>query len=157
MTKSNLNLNEDGITKSLYGDRLLKSMIERVEESYDSIDYTFPIEAARECKTIMDMENLVIVPVFGFEDAWDYYAKCSTLNMVDQVSVPQLVVQSLDDPFFEGQKSPSNDQQRPLRVHYTKHGGHCGYVCHSKEENSYATSWMPTELARFLSHVEASY
>ena len=155
MTKSNLNLNEDGITKSIYGDRLLKSMIQRVEESYDTIGFSFPREKARECKTIMDMENLVIAPVFGFEDAWDYYKKCSTKNILDEVSVPQFVIQCLDDPFFEGQENPTNDAERPLRISYTKHGGHCGYVFHTKKEDEkHETSWMPTELARFLSHVE---
>jgi predicted alpha/beta-fold hydrolase len=157
MVKGNLNLNEDGITKSIYGSRLLQSMIDRIEESYDTIDFSFPREKARECKTIMDVENLLIAPVFGFEDAWDYYEKCSSLDKIDRVSVPQLVVQAKDDPFFRGQTNPQNDPNRPLRIHYTEYGGHCGYVFHSKEEDSHETSWMPTELARFLSHLEQSF
>ena len=157
MTKSNLNLNEDGITKSIYGERLLRSMIERIEDSYDSIEFAFAKQKAQECKTIMDMENLVIAPVFGFDDAWDYYEKCSTKGMLDKVSVPQFVIQAKDDPFFQGQENPSNNIRRPLRIHYTENGGHCGYVFHSMREGNYKTSWMPSELARFVSHIEENF
>jgi predicted alpha/beta-fold hydrolase len=153
MTKTWRNINEPGVSKLLYGDRLLQSMIERVEESYDKIAYTFPEEKARECKTILDMENLVIAPVFGFDDAHDYYDKMKTVDILDRVEVPQFVVQALDDPFFQGAQNPETDSSMPLRIHYTQHGGHCGYVFHSQEESDYTTSWMPTEMARFLKHV----
>ena len=103
------------------------------------------------------MENLVIAPIFGFEDAFDYYNQTSTLSKVDQVMVPQLVIQAQDDPFMTGQETPKPDLYRPLRIHMTPHGGHCGYVFHSSGEKSVETSWMPTELARFLAHLEAAF
>ena len=65
------NLNDDGFTKSVYGDRLIQSMIARVVDSYDYVDYGFPIKRAYECRTTMDVENLIIAPMFGFEDAFD--------------------------------------------------------------------------------------
>ena len=153
MTKTWKNINGPGVSKRLYGDRLLQSLIERVEESYDQIDFQFPKEKARECKTIMDMENLSIAPVFGFDDAFDYYDKMKTVDILHRVEVPQFVVQALDDPFFQGAQNPETDPSMPLRIHYTQHGGHCGYVFHSREESDYTTSWMPTEMARFLNHV----
>ena len=156
MPNANRNLNEDGLTKSLYGDRLLKSMIRRIEESYDSMDFGFPIEKSRECKTIMDMENLVIAPVFGFKDAWDYYERTSTGSKLDRVAVPQFIIQSRDDPFFKDQINPPNELHQPVRIQYTEHGGHCGYVFHeiNDDDNDVETSWMPTELARFLKYVD---
>ncbi|CAJ1959389.1 unnamed protein product [Cylindrotheca closterium] len=156
VSKSTMNLNSDGITKTLYADRILESMYERIEEMYDyGIDFPFEREAIRDCKTIMDMENLVIAPFFDFEDAWDYYDKTSTLRRLDEVAVPELVIQSEDDPFLLGQSHVANKADRPLRIHYTKHGGHCGHVFHATD-HAYPTSWMPTELARFLAHVDLS-
>ncbi len=158
MPKAHLNLNNDGLTKRLYGSRLLASMVDRVEAAYDRMQFPFPKEEARKCRTIMDMENLVIAPIFGFKDAYDYYEKTSTLSKINQIAVPQLVIQAKDDPFFFGQALPEDDPFRPLRVQLTEHGGHCGYVFHSKEEEeSYTTSWMPTELARFFSHLEDTF
>ncbi|KAL3938273.1 MAG: hypothetical protein SGBAC_006775 [Bacillariaceae sp.] len=156
VSKSTMNLNSDGLTKTLYADRILESMYERIEEMYDSgVEFPFERETIRECKTIMDMENLVVAPFFGFKDAWDYYDKTSTLPRLDQVAVPELVIQSEDDPFLLGQSHMTDKADRPFRIHYTKHGGHCGHVFHATDQ-AYPTSWMPTELARFLAHVDLS-
>lgn len=156
VSKSTMNLNSDGLTKTLYADRILESMYVRVEEMFDNgVEFGFEREKIRECKTIMDMENLVVAPFFDFEDAWDYYDKTSTLPRLDEVAVPELVIQSEDDPFLLGQTPIENKAERPLRIHYTKHGGHCGHVFHCTDQ-AYPTSWMPTELARFLAHVDLS-
>eukprot|EP00980_Cylindrotheca_fusiformis_P003705 scaffold821_cov122-Cylindrotheca_fusiformis.AAC.9 len=156
VAKSTSNLNEAGLTKSLYADRILDSMYDRIEEMIDNgVEFPFTKEKVRECKTIMDMENLVIAPFFGFEDAWDYYEKTSTLKIVDRVSVPELVIQARDDPFLLGQSNLTSKPEWPLRLQYTEYGGHCGHVFHCTE-SGYATSWVSTELARFLAHVELS-
>lgn len=156
VAKSTANLNEPGLTKSLYADRILDSMYVRIEDMLDEgVEFPFPREKVRECKTIMDMENLVVAPFFGFDDAWDYYEKTGTLKLVGKVSVPELVIQSRDDPFLLGQSDLISKPEWPLRLQYTEYGGHCGHVFHSTE-CGYETSWMPTELARFLAHVELS-
>jgi predicted alpha/beta-fold hydrolase len=98
----------------------------------------------------------VITSSFSFDDAWDYYNKTSTLNILDKVSVPQLIIQSKDDPFMQGQGNPVGTQEWPLRLQYTDYGGHCGHILHSKQDGGYETSWMPTEMARFLSHIEVT-
>lgn len=154
------NLNEPGLTKSIYGDRLLKSMVDRVEDSYETVAFPFPREEARKCRTIKDMENLVICPVFGFKDAYDYYDRTNMVNRIDEIAVPQFALQAKDDPFLFGQELPNIDgTSRPFRIHATPYGGHCGYVFHSQREKEGTTehSWMPTELARFLAHLERNF
>jgi len=149
------NLNEPGLTKLIYGDRLLKSMKRRITQQYDSSGFPFERSKIDECKNIMDIENLAIAPIFGFDDAFDYYDKVKTIDKLPKICVPEYVIQAKDDPFFRGLEWPANDENIPLRIHVTERGGHCGYIFHEKddEENS-KTSWMPTQLARFLAHVE---
>jgi len=155
MTKTYKNVNSIGVTKTLYADRLLKSLTDRLQDAYDKIEFSFPFKKIRECKTIMDFENLMVAPIFGFKDAMDYYEKCSTIRLLYKISVPQLIVQALDDPFFDGNINPPNNPEWPLRIHYTKYGGHCGFVFHNDREGAKrVSSWMPTELASYLLHVE---
>ena len=152
------NLNGKGITKSIYGDRLLKSMKERIKQQYDnSCDFPFERSKIDECKTIMDIENLAIAPVFGFDDAWDYYDKCKTIDILEEISVPQLIIQAKDDPFFKGLEFPANNVNFPLRIQYSQLGGHCGFVCQTINEDNSKISWMPTQLGRFFAHVEENY
>ena len=166
LTKVYTNLNLPGFSKTVYGNRLLQSMIDRIEKSssssssssssFETCEFPFPKEKLRDCKTIMDMENLVICSVFGFDDAFDYYRKSSTVHILDKVAVPQLIVQALDDPFLNANTNPPNNISLPVCIHYTKHGGHCAYLFQSTNEENHASSWMPMELARFLQHVDQS-
>ena len=147
-------LNENGLTRRLYGNRLLRSMKERLSAQYDVCQYPFEREDIEKCESIMDVENLLIAPTFGFDDAWDYYDKCKTIDSLDKICVPLYIVQALDDPFFQGIEYPENNPKYPVNIHFTDHGGHCGYVFQTENEDNSKTSWMPTQLARFLAHVE---
>lgn len=88
-------------------------------------------------------------------NAWDYYEKTKTAPILDQVHVSQLVIQALDDPFFQGAPNPPTSADMPLKIHSTEHGGHCGYILDGVASDNLKTetSWMPTELECFLEHV----
>ncbi|KAG7348125.1 alpha/beta-hydrolase fold protein [Nitzschia inconspicua] len=159
LTQSSASLNEDGFAKRVYGDRILKSMKQRLYQQYEMCDFPFDRAEIDRCQTIMDVENLVIASTFGFDDAWDYYDKCKTIDKLDLVCVPQYIIQSLDDPFFEGMQYPDNNPEIPIHIHYTEFGGHCGYIFKQVTQASndeMELSWMPVQLARFLAHVEAN-
>ena len=149
-------LNGPGFTRSVYGERLLKSMKVRMAKQYDQGGFTFDKEEIEKCETIMDIENLAICPVFGFDDAYDYYSRVKTIDKLQQICVPQYVIQARDDPFFVGLEELADDDSIPLRIQYTDYGGHCGYILHQREpdEKNCKTSWMPRQLARFLAHIE---
>ncbi len=149
-------LNGPGFTRSVYGERLLKSMKIRMAKQYDQGGFTFDKSEIEKCQTIMDIENLAICPVFGFDDAYDYYKRVKTIDKLQQVCVPQYVIQARDDPFFVGLEELADDDSIPLRIQYTDYGGHCGYILHQREsdEMNCKTSWMPRQLARFLAHIE---
>lgn len=155
MSQCASNLNDVGLSKSLYGNRLLRSMKKRLHAQCDVVsDFPFDREEIDKCESIMDFENLLIAPTFGFVDAWDYYDKCKTIDSLHTISVPQYILQALDDPFFQGMVYPNNDPNCAVNIQFTQYGGHCGYVFQTENENKSKTSWMPTQLARFLAHVE---
>ncbi len=155
-TKSYNALNGPGFTRTVYGDRLLKSMKTRMGKQYDQCGFPFEKSKIEECETIMDVENLLICPVFGFDDAFDYYNKVKTVDKLQKVCVPQFIIQARDDPFFRGMGEVSTTDDMPLRIQYTDYGGHCGYILHQREpdEKNCKTSWMPRQLARFFAHIE---
>jgi hypothetical protein len=149
-------LNEPGFTKWVYGDRLLASMKRRLGRICEQGVFPFDKSELEKCQTIMDVENIAIAPFNDFDDALDYYDKVKTIDKLHKVCVPQFVIQARDDPFFVGLETVASDESIPLRVHYTDHGGHCGYIFHQREpdEKGAKTSWMPRQLARFFSHIE---
>jgi predicted alpha/beta-fold hydrolase len=149
------NLNSAGLSKSLYGDRLLRSMKNRLHAQFDVVhDFPFDRKEIDKCESIMDFENLLIAPTFGFVDAWDYYDQCKTIDLLHTICVPHYIVQALDDPFFQGMVYPKNDPHCAVNIHFTQYGGHCGFVFQTENDSMSTTSWMPTQLARFLAHVD---
>ena len=59
--------------------------------------------------------------------------------------------------FFPFEESIDGGANAPIKMERTEHGGHLGYMFHQLSDNekkrARSTSWMPTELSRFISHV----
>lgn len=145
-----------GLDKFLYGDRLLDSLKERILTSMDAagVKYSFTRDSLMECKTCMEFDDLVISSAYDFDGVDDYHRKSSNSERLNEIMVPQLAIQALDDPFFRGDDFPQVDTNSPLKIQYTQHGGHCGYVFQSGNEGVQESSFVPTQLARFFQHVQ---
>jgi uncharacterized protein len=167
-------LQAPGFNRWVYMGTLLKSLrtrsIEQMNlcegsEEWKKIDYQKILDA----ETIADIENTVLAPIYGFDDYMDYYRKTSCHQFLDNVTVPTLIINAADDPFFDPSyfpwdKSCDHNPHSPIKMHRTDHGGHLGFMFHQDgaEDNEGAklnkegavnmerASWMPSELARFL-------
>lgn len=157
LSQCSASLNEDRFAKRVYGDHILKSMKKRMHQQYDMCDFPFERSSNEECQSIMDVENLVIASTIGFDDAWDCYNQCKTIDVLDRVHVLQYILQSVEAPFFSGIQYPDNSENSPIHIQYTEHGGHCGYIFQTEQKDKEEVSWMPIQLARFLAHVEAAF
>ncbi|CAM9622276.1 unnamed protein product [Laminaria digitata] len=111
------------------------------------------LDRLQKVTTIGEFDDMVIAPVFGFDDYQDYYRKTQSGQFLKGVRVPLLAVQAINDPFMDPKKLPTLDDLRgaPVRLSYHKHGGHCAFVTDDKKEND--KGWLATELARFGEHV----
>jgi len=139
-------------------------------------DIVVDAERIRNAKTLMEFDDAWVAPVFGFENEWDYYRQSACGVYLDGVTVPTLVVNAADDPFFYDGDFPwekgcdvvvvkrqgSNEKivggKLPIKLLRTEHGGHLGYMFHQLDDAAdvdLESSWMPTELTRFLCHVRA--
>jgi uncharacterized protein len=163
-----------GFNKLAYNDSLLKSLkmtafrqLERQSQSKEAM--TLSIDEIASATTISALESALIAPVFGFRDNVDYYRKTNCVNFLDNIAIPTLIMNAGDDPFFDPsffpwekscESSSRRDDHNPIKMVRTEHGGHLGFMFHqiSKEENELQSSdvevsFMPGELARFVSHV----
>ena len=68
-------------------------------------------------------------PLNGFAGADDYYARCSSLGYLKDITVPTLILHSTDDPFMYPHNVPRADQVGPgVRLAIQPHGGHVGFI-----------------------------
>jgi len=154
--KSNEYMLKSSFSQAVYIKAIVKSIrdkaITQVELNPGS---SIDINKLRSVTTQAEYENVYTAPIYGFKDYVDYYAKTECDRFIDSISVPTLVVNSIDDPFFPPDSIPNENIHRPLNIARTQHGGHLGFMFHrikARSKHMENASWMPTELARFISH-----
>ncbi len=90
-------------------------------------------------------------PVYGYKDAKDYYDSNSSLQFLDTLERPALLINSYDDPFLGELCYPvelaQNSQQFYLCA--TEYGGHVGFARDGSDRN-----WFKEKTLSFLESKE---
>jgi len=167
-----------GINRFIYTNNLLKSLkgraVDQLERFFDGDETkaTFNYQRAMAAETITDFDENFIAPIYGFDSAADYYQKTSSVNFLNEVAVPTMILNAKDDPFlcptvWPTEKSREHGGRAPLKMVRTEHGGHLGFCWQRVAETettllqtgqgtelvSPPPSWASVEQARFLAHV----
>ncbi|MBG98902.1 MAG: alpha/beta hydrolase [Solibacterales bacterium] len=80
--------------------------------------------------SIYDFDDQVTAPAFGFRDADHYYEQSSSINFLNSIRIPTLLVQAKDDPFipFDVFKMTEVETCPYIQLVVTKHGGHVAFL-----------------------------
>ncbi len=134
-----------------YTGHFLKLLKEKVRAKSNHIPHHIDVEALLAAETFREFDN-GWAPLHGFQDAADYYARCSPRNFLAEISKPTLILRSLDDPFFSPDDVPYDTitANPNLTVHLTEHGGHVGFV-EGKFPWAYSY-WAERQAALFINH-----
>jgi predicted alpha/beta-fold hydrolase len=81
-------------------------------------------------RTVMEIDDRITAPSFGFGNAVNYYRTQSAIGYLDAIRVPALLIQAKDDTFipfaiFESAAVRSNPR---IELLTTEHGGHLGFL-----------------------------
>ncbi|WP_456377211.1 YheT family hydrolase [Lutibacter sp.] len=112
-------------------------------------------EAVLKAKTFEDFDNAVTAPLFGYENAKDYWAKCSSKPFLPSINMPTLVINALDDSFLSESCYPFNEARnhRYLNLETPKYGGHVGFnTSHFKKD----VLWSENRILNYINHIISS-
>ncbi|KAL7534285.1 hypothetical protein ACHAXR_005770 [Thalassiosira sp. AJA248-18] len=161
-------LDNPGVNRALYVHNLLKSLKKRAQYQLemhcesDPLTELFDYKGAMSAISIAEYDNAVTAKIHGFKDNIDYYRQNSCYYFLPGVAVPLFILNAEDDPLFDPdfwpiEESVDGGSMSPIKMERSKQGGHLGYMFHqpseSERKSERTTSWMPMELARFISHV----
>jgi predicted alpha/beta-fold hydrolase len=81
-------------------------------------------------KTLKDFDDAYTSKAHGFKDALDYYEKSSSLQFLQNIKIPTLIINSLNDSFLSPECYPVKEAKNNsnLYLEMPKHGGHVGFV-----------------------------
>lgn len=113
----------------LYAKRFKRHLIAKLKQKQPQFPHLITDSDIKSIKTLKDFDDVYTSKAHHFKDAFDYYAKCSSLQFLEDIKVPSLIINAKDDsflgeacyPFKEAETNPS------LYLEVPDHGGHVGF------------------------------
>lgn len=89
-------------------------------------------EQIQKIRNLKDFDDLYTSKAHGFDDALDYYRKCSSKQFLKGIRVPTLIINSLDDSFLGAPCYPEQEARANpnLYLRMPRYGGHVGFMEH---------------------------
>ena len=114
----------------LYHDRFLKHLKHRLKLKQEQFPDKLSEEQLNSIKTLLDFDNVYTARAHGFEDALDYYTRCSSLQLLTKIKTPTLIINALNDSFLSPECYPVKEaKQNPnLFLEMPNYGGHAGFI-----------------------------
>lgn len=89
---------------------------------------------------IYEFDQIFTAPVYGFANALDYYNKCSSAHVIEEIVIPCKILLAEDDPLISHHSLDPYPLPKNVRLYKTKKGGHMGYL--GKYEGRKGVYWL---------------
>lgn len=151
---------DSGINKYLYSAYFVQRLKAKAERQFERFEGNVPFDIGkiRQCSTVGDFDDAYIAPLYGFKDKYDYYRTQGALRWLKKIRVPSICINAKDDPFIPADTLPDPEEDvegAPVRLLYTDHGGHCGYLSQGDGQTN-DDMWIAREMARAMVHIHKS-
>jgi len=121
-------LYENG-TNNLYQWGMLQGLKLLLANHSDALASVIDVDKALQSRNISEFEEKVYCKLYGFKDLDDYWEKNDPMREVDEIAIPVLCINSLDDPVCPSGIIPFDlfSVLPNFLLVTTEHGGHCGF------------------------------
>lgn len=130
--------------KRVYTPYLLKPLMAKALSKVDDPNI---ISALQNIKTIDKFDELYTAPRHGYGTGENYYKSASALPVLKDITKPTLIITAKDDPFL-GQIATQNDISESVRLLYSEHGGHVGFI--RRKNKKLDITWLPKVTFEFF-------
>ena len=147
-----LDASSDEIAKpknKLYTYRFIKKLKIKIKTKHKLMGDKFPLNGIENIKDVRTFDTVFTGPLHGFENAEDYYEKCSSMAFLDNIALPTLIVNAVNDPFLPKECYPYEKlkEHKYVWLETPAHGGHVGFMPAAKD-GSY---WSERRSYEFIS------
>lgn len=113
----------------IYANRFKKTLIQKLLQKHEQFPEHIELKAIQNIKTLKDFDDVYTSKAHGFKDAEDYYKKNSSLGYLQQIKIPTLLINALNDSFLAPSCFPLDiAKNKPnLFLETPRYGGHVGF------------------------------
>lgn len=97
---------------------------------------------------LYEFDQLYTAPTCGFDNAIDYYNKCSSAHVVEDIAIPCKILLAEDDPIIAASSLDAYSLPSNVSVFKTKKGGHMGYLGNPVGEKGF--HWLDSLLVDWI-------
>ncbi len=117
----------------LYHNRFKKYLINKLKQKRKRFPELVSDADIISIKTLKDFDDVYTSKAHGFKDALDYYDKCSSLQFLNNISIPTLLINAKNDSFLSVDCYPIEEAKAnpSLFLETPNYGGHVGFVTRS--------------------------
>ncbi|MFZ6733648.1 YheT family hydrolase [Undibacterium sp. Ji42W] len=130
----------------IYTRMFLKTLKPKCLKKLEQFPGLFNKTAMLEARDLYEFDNVVTAPLHGYLDTDDYWHRASAKLILNDITVPTLVLNARNDPFLPAQHLPMQ-AARCVTLDYPEHGGHVGFAAGSIPGN---LNWLPQKILQFF-------
>jgi predicted alpha/beta-fold hydrolase len=129
----------------LYTSMFLRTLKPKCLNKLTQFPGLFDREKMLAAKNLYEFDNVVTAPLHGYKDTEDYWDRASAKHILEDITLPTLVLNAQNDPFLPGRYLPQN-ASRSVTLEYPQHGGHVGFLGSWSADDK----WLPKRILHFF-------
>ncbi|GAB1445425.1 MAG: alpha/beta fold hydrolase [Cyclobacteriaceae bacterium] len=113
----------------LYTQRFLKSLKRKIIDKA-KLRPELETNGIHKIKSLIQFDDAFTAPLHHFDNAIDYYEKCSSIHFVEKIRTPTLIVNAQNDPFLSANTHlhPALSNNPFVKFENPRYGGHVGFT-----------------------------
>lgn len=113
----------------VYEKNFYQQLLQKVKQKQQAFPDKISLDQIKQIKNILDFDNIYTAPAHGFRDAQDYYAKNSSLQFLESINIPTLILNAQNDSFISKKSFPYDITKHHSYVYLEtpKYGGHVAF------------------------------
>ena len=118
-----------GFNRLVYTRLFLNSMKPKALQKLAQHPGLFKADDLRGARDLYEFDNVFTAPLHGFKNTQDYWARASAKPHLNQIRIPTLVVNALNDPFVPAASLPHPQEVgQHVTLWQPAQGGHVGFA-----------------------------
>jgi predicted alpha/beta-fold hydrolase len=130
----------------LYTLMFLRTLIPKSLAKLEQYPGLFDRDALLRARDLYAFDNVVTAPLHGYRDTDDYWHRASARHVLDDITVPTLVLNARNDPFLPSIYLPTS-AAAAVTLEYPEHGGHVGFATGPFPGR---IDWLPQRMLHFF-------
>lgn len=112
-----------------YANMFKRHLINRLRRKQKQFPDKVSLKVIKSIKTLKDFDDVYTSKAHGFEDAMDYYNKCSSKQFLNRISIPTLILNAKNDSFLSPSCFPLEEaaNNHNIVLEIPEYGGHVGF------------------------------